>query len=472
MNFLVFALGTGLIVCWSTGAVVVPIQVHDDDGRSGQHPSLALPSADSTRKEDMFHSSLHRWRRTKRRVQQENEEDCGPNFVSNPDIYEASVLGRASANDSLFQNIQFPNNETLDLTQLAYYSLYPLYVFPSEPSVFVQEDQYIGRNGEFTDVIRQQHDLLIAFWNMTIDAPILLLGLHSELLQFYLPETVLTYYNSHYDQDSETLTDKELEEVVDDVRAAIEGELPGNYSNPALTQIAFFNYGLGVTGFEDSSVMAFGDGLIDWVASLGLPSRVGISFAHAHEFAHAVQFVVDLEDKDGNLSAFIESDIAEYNTPEGSRRTELEADAMGAYALAHDQGGNWSVGLLLQASRLTFSRGNCNVDEVGHHGTPLQRECATRWGADEGLDMIGDPVSMREFRELFRQNLESILALDPSVCTLDEDSASESPSGVGLPSNPAPSSTSASGEKRRIKVVSLMVTLALSSVLHHIHPVA
>ena len=464
MNFLVFALllGIGLIACSSPGVTVVPLH-NDDNGRSGQFSSLALPSADTTRKDDLFRV-FHRWRRTTRWLQPGNEE-CGPEFVSNPDMYEASVLGPANANSSIYQNIRFPNNETLDPTILAFFSLYPLYVFPSEP--FVQDDQFIGRSGEFTDVVRQQHELLTAFWNMTIDTPILLLGLHSEPLQYYLPETVLTYYNSFYGYDSQRLADEALDELVADVRAAIEGELPGNYSNPALTQLAFFTYRLGVTGFENSSVMAFGDGLLDWVVSLGFPPWIGISFAHAHEFAHAVQFVVDLEDNNGDLSAYEESDIADYNTADGSRRTELEADAMGAYALAHDQGGNWSVDLLLQASRLTFTRGNCKVDEVGHHGTPLQRECATRWGADEGLDMKGDPVSMREFRELFRQNLESILALDPLVCTLEVDYASESPSVASLLSKPSPSSTSASGEKWRTTMVTLfIVTMTLSLLLH------
>lgn len=460
MNFLVFALlllGIDLIAFSSTGGAAVLVQ-DDHNGRSGQFSSLALLSADTrTRKEDLFRI-FHRWRRTTQWLQQENEE-CGPKFVSNPDMYEASVLGPANANNSIFQNIRFPNNESLDPTRLAFFSLYPLYVFPSEP--FVPDDQRIGRNGEFTDVVRQQHELLTAFWNMSLDAPILLLGLHSEPLQNYLPDTVQTYYNSFYGHDSERLAVEALDDVVDDVRAAIEGELPGNYSNPALTQLAFFTYRLGVTGFENSSVMVFGDGLLDWVVSLGLSPWVGISFAHAHEFGHAVQSVVDLE----------ESGIADDNTADGSRRIELEADAMGAYALAHDQGGNWSVDLLVQASRLTFSRGDCKLDEVGHHGTPMQRECATRWGADEGLDMKGDPVSMREFRELFRQNLESILALDPLVCTLEEDSTSESPALAVSPSSPTPtpSSSSAGGERRCTTAVTLsVVNMALSLLLHRV----
>ena len=49
---------------------------------------------------------------------------------------------------------------------------------------------------------------------------------------------------------------------------------------------------------------------------------------------------------------------------------------------------------LSNVHEIAFSVGDCEMTHDGHHGTPLQRRCATRWGASlsedaADLDLIG-----------------------------------------------------------------------------------
>jgi hypothetical protein len=103
---------------------------------------------------------------------------------------------------------------------------------------------------------------------------------------------------------------------------------------------------------------------------------------------------------------------------------------MAAFALAHEQGRNFEIQLLRDAAKAGNAVGDCDVNEDDHHGTPEQRECAVLWGADEGLDMTGNPVTMREFRALFLGALDMILALDPSVCSATVDTKAPTKHGI------------------------------------------
>jgi hypothetical protein len=151
---------------------------------------------------------------------------------------------------------------------------------------------------------------------------------------------------------------------------------------------------------------------------------VGSDVFHAHEFGHALQYILDLEDVNGDYDKYLEN-YFDTVSAESSRYWELEADAMAAYALAHQRGRNFPMSLLLEATQSAYSIGDCSYRSDDHHGSPKQRECATKWGADEGLDTStitgSPPLTPREFRNLFLQNYEMILALNSSVCILTED---------------------------------------------------
>ena len=290
---------------------------------------------------------------------------------------------------------------------------------------FDQDKEFFGRNGKYTKEIISQHALLHDFWKVP-DEQILVAGLHSEPLQGNIELAIRT-------QAVETIklyniTGESVLSSAEQIKQAIEDLVPGNYSNPFLSYEAFFVDLFDVTDFGNSTVIVMGDGLIDFFESLGL-GEVGSDLIHAHEFSHALQFYLDLEDFGGNLNAFYEFEGSKG--PDEARKDELEADAMAAYVLAHEQGRDFDVQFLVQVSKTTYFIGDCDTEGKDHHGTPQQRECATLWGADEGLDMLGSPISARDFRSQFRKNLDMILSLDASVCHLSDDFSVKNPGPTG-----------------------------------------
>ena len=293
----------------------------------------------------------------------------------------------------------------------------------------MQENQYFGHDGEHTQEIMSQHTLLTKFWKVD-GLPVVLVGLHSEVLGVNIRSAIWDWaWLNDYLEDY-NITDELIDAVAESAREAIATELPGNYSSPALTYTAYFIAAFGPLGFDNSSIIVIGDGVLDFITSLGL-DEVGSDIVHAHEFGHALQFKMDLEDAGGDYAVYFRT-MRANRTAASSRKKELEADAMAAYALAHEQGRNFDAPLLVQATKVAYAHGNCNVGDIKHHGTPRQRECAVQWGSDEGLDMTGDPVSPREFRQLFFLNYELILALDPGVCSLTDDAGYSTPSKPSL----------------------------------------
>jgi hypothetical protein len=315
-----------------------------------------------------------------------------------------------------------------------------------DPVPFVQDEQSFGLDGQYTEELISQHALLAKFWKTTDKGqpPLLLVALHADILRDYLEVAILLWlYVTDYISLID-VADTDLTLAATQVQVAIETELPDGYSNPNLSFDAFFGPNLGIPGMETTSAIFMGDGFLAFGDYLGFDAVVN-DYTHAHEFGHWVQYIMDLEDS-GNDLAVLE-DLSLNSTPEENRQGELEADAMAAYALAHEQGRNFDVALLVQATKLAFAVGDCTTDDKDHHGTPKQRECAVKWGADEGLDMTGDPVSMREFRALFLANVDGILNLDPSVCTLTDDTNSSTGKPDMTPSSPTaePSTPDTSG---------------------------
>jgi hypothetical protein len=402
----------------------------------------------------------HSPRRIKPRRFQQSTEKCvdtaGANFTQ-------QVLGVSSSADSLYNNVAFrpvfinddsagSSVDTLPINELAGLLL-DVFLVVEAPEPFVQANQYLGRNGEYTDEILSQHELLVKFWQIpATEPPILLIGLHGSILA---PEgnleravAVLAANEGFLPVSADVAGFVPIVNITDQVitvaaqaRIAIETELPDGYSNFALTDDAFFQDNYGVIGYENSSVIIVGDGAWQFDESLGR-GAVGPDILHAHEFSHALQYGMDLEDVDGDYDAYLDIYLA---TP--SIYGELEADAMGAYVLAHFQGRDLPLYLLLEAAKSSFAVGDCFVNFTDHHGTPKQRECATKWGADEGLDMGGDPVSPRVFRSLFQEAYESILALDPKACNLTDDYGYNSKKGSNGNSTKGGSSGSYAGPK-------------------------
>jgi len=174
------------------------------------------------------------------------------------------------------------------------------------------------------------------------------------------------------------------------------------YDNPLWTLNAFAFSGDGETdpfiaALPDKLIM--GDGIIDAYDAICL-GDVGIRVIMAHEFGHHVQY---------ELGVF---DTGPTDPAEATRRTELMADAMAAYYGTHKKGLALNKKRVADALLSFYTVGDCQFDNPGHHGTPLQRQRAADWGAD--LAAATKPrssiLSPAAFVELFDAALPQIIS--------------------------------------------------------------
>jgi predicted RNase H-like HicB family nuclease len=218
------------------------------------------------------------------------------------------------------------------------------------------------------------------FWKIAQEGiDLILIGWHSEPLSGLTEmsraiKAYLTYQNpSGKDFMSDLgLSDADIGDIARETMLTLENELPNDYLNPLLTFNAFTSPFVEVSRMYHE-VIVMGDGIINYFLSLGL-GKVNSDFVHAHEFGHILQFVDALEEAESDIDIFI--DIMFNTMPEESQRIELKANAYAAYFLACEQGQNFEIPLLLQAAHISFSIGDCNVLDPGHHSTPAQQECA------------------------------------------------------------------------------------------------
>ncbi|KAL7539018.1 hypothetical protein ACHAXR_010151 [Thalassiosira sp. AJA248-18] len=264
----------------------------------------------------------------------------------------------------LKQQVSYVSDEDLDnFFDWHVYTLpfaYKLFVEPKQrDSSQVQE--YFGLDGEYTEEINQIHEQALGFWaHSGADDEIHLLCAHgSDLADRHtkLIPTLEVLFGGSYD-DEYTIFDHatDIQDLVT--------RLPGGYNYPLLTFNAF------ATEEVDDNVypsIIIGDGYFEFQRSVGLASE-GPEYALTHEHAHHLQFSLDApEDKD--------------NASQTTRRQELMADAFSAYFLAHVSGGDMAPEEISNIHTIAYSLGDCEMSNDGHHGTPRQRRCATRWGA-------------------------------------------------------------------------------------------
>jgi hypothetical protein len=254
--------------------------------------------------------------------------------------YINQVLGPSSASNSLYKTVTLDNIDALGnslvirIRELAQALLEDELhhgvddsssdvsaTATSSTSNSLLSKEYIGRSGEYTADLLHQHQVLTKFWGLnattgsTAADPVVLVGLHSEPLQGNLEQAVAAWLQKEGQLTSnEYLQNNVSSDVIAtlarQVQTAIETELPNNYSNPALTFIAYYSPRFGIAGLDpDASIVALGDGYLDFYTSLGLQS-VGADTLHAHEFSHALHFELDLQAVSGNLTAYIANFVA------------------------------------------------------------------------------------------------------------------------------------------------------------------
>jgi hypothetical protein len=277
-------------------------------------------------------------------------------------------------------------------------------------------DEYIGVNGEYTHEQIKRHKDNQRFWDVPVD-DVLLQGMHGA--DIANDEIMAPFIDWAFGMPP-PITDY----IIDTAQNTIAGGIvdigpligqppgififdmpgiPGGYDNPLLTLNAFAlstegNAIPGVGVPADKIVM--GDGLLEGMAAIGL-NDIAPDFVHAHEFAHHVQFEV---------GAFMPGPP----TPEGTRRTELMADAFAAYYSSHARGATFNEKRFVDVMASAFGVGDCSFGNPNHHGTHLQRERAAAWGGDfaDAEQKKGHITSAYDMLFLFDAALPVLVAPD------------------------------------------------------------
>lgn len=269
-----------------------------------------------------------------------------------------------------------------------YYS----FVFDQNPS-----DEYLGVSGKQTREMKKRFGDLQKFWDVNT-RNVLLQGMHGAVIQ---EDAKMVPFVQWYFGGLDQVT---AHAIVDYVQSVIEGDPGLGYNNPLFTLNAF-----AVTteneppfspfyGIPDKIVM--GDGIIEALTDLGLGINAPDSVL-SHEFGHHVQFELGVYDThDG--------------TPEATRRTELMADAFGAYFCAHARGASFQSKRTAEVFRSSYLVGDCGFNSPGHHGTPNQREAAAQWGASvaSASQKQGKIASSSLMLQLFDAQLPTLVAPD------------------------------------------------------------
>lgn len=169
--------------------------------------------------------------------------------------------------------------------------------------------------------------------------------------------------------------------------------------NPLWTFNAFAFSGAGdpdptVAALPDKLV--FGDGILTAYDAIGL-GDVGGRVIMAHEFGHHIQYEI------GTFGRNVPTDPAE-----ATRRTELMADSFAGYYSVHKKGLALNKKRVIDALLSFYTVGDCAFDNPGHHGTPLQRQRATAWGADQAS--AAKPQSYIQPARTFEKNFDAALA--------------------------------------------------------------
>lgn len=296
-----------------------------------------------------------------------NDYECGPTELR---FYTADLRSDWDADDYYIYN---------NLGRFIVFDY--VYVFENEDG-----GQYYGPDGEFTNQINRTFKDLLRFWNIPTD--ILLRDAHGII--FDDVEKVIRLLRLYgYPQ--------EVAEIIADLLKTLYGsDKYFNYNHPLLSFNAFAATADEFFGTPKKIVM--GDGILKGYADLGF-GDVAPQAILAHEYGHHVQFAKDVE--------FI-------NSPEGTRETELMADAFAAYYLTHKRGAtmNWKrVQLFLE---VFFEIGDCGFSSNGHHGTPNQRMKAAIFGYNlaNNTKVKGNIMTGEEFILLFEAELPSLIAPD------------------------------------------------------------
>lgn len=261
--------------------------------------------------------------------------------------------------------------------------------------VFVNssENQVFGENGEYTQQLTKTFKDLQRFWNIQ-SQNIVLGAMHGSMLQDR-SKIVRTYKVAY------GLSDADAAYYADLVQVAL-SQFPElrNGKHPIFTFNAFAQSPLNIPAVGTTPAkIIMGDGIMEAYTAIGY-NDVAPQAILAHEFGHQIQFQLNLFP-------------AGPSTPEGTRRTELMADAYSAYYLSHARGASMQWKRVQQFLQVFFNIGDCSFSSTGHHGTPTQRMAAAEFGYNvaNNAQKQGHILTAQEFTKLFEAQLPAFVKL-------------------------------------------------------------
>lgn len=271
------------------------------------------------------------------------------------------------------------NTAMLDLP--TYYTLY------LENS---SENQVFGVNGAFTQVLQKTFKDEKRFWNINGDR-IALVAMSGSLLRD--KERLKLAYGVVYGLDADEA--EFYAGLVSEAAVAVPQFRNGDHPIFTFNAVAMRGFRHPVLGAIPDKV-AMGDGILQAYQELGY-ADVAPQAIFAHEFGHHVQYQLNL--------------FPRTRTPEGTRRTELMADAYSTYFLSHARGASMQWKRVQMFYDVFYNIGDCNFTATGHHGTPLQRLRASQWayGIADGAQKQGHILTSQQFTALFEQQLPELV---------------------------------------------------------------
>ena len=250
-------------------------------------------------------------------------------------------------------------------------------------------DDVFGNSTQQTIELKKRFRKMKKFWDVESDMEdVLLKSFNGQALKdtelmvvtlqavFYIPEIYAS-------------------ELVAYAQSVIESDAALDYDSPIWSLNAFaFSYP--PLGLPDQ--IAIGDGLLEFFKDVDTDDA-GPDFVLAHEFAHLLQ-----------LNRHI--DVNFEGTPESTRYTELMADAISAYYLAHVRGATFQNKRIEELTVAASEVGDCSFSSNGHHGTPNQRKAAAGYGAKVAAENNSAILSPAEFAAEFNAEYSTLIAPD------------------------------------------------------------
>lgn len=269
--------------------------------------------------------------------------------------------------------------------------------WPTYEALVFQPDgpQYYGVDGSHTKDVTKTFQRLQGFWDTEGD-DIQLAAMHGGIVMD--DARIVPFLQFFYD-----MTEAEAQEYADLVQSFL-GDPKFQGGNHPIFTLNAFAYSDEPSpedeqlGISDKIVM--GDGIIAAMEGLGL-GDVAPRGILAHEYGHHVQYELGLFDEHGG-------------TPEATRETELEADALAGYYLSHPRGERLRHQRVADFVESFGQVGDCSFDSNGHHGTPNQRRASAAW-ADQLANAKGKKGHVHPaawVSDAFRAALPTILRPD------------------------------------------------------------